>query len=162
MLAIVGVYIFLGNLFATGIGGDFNLALVLMGVSRVLRYALSATGLVLMSCFMFFVGTELLCWAPHEFSHAKAVISTTVAPWLVGTSLTVAVYWPLPAFLIGPTLLGSVFWAFAVLGAALGRATPRSGAAAPPINWPDLVITIAALVMVRLLVNGVRLVPSRF
>ena len=156
MFGAVGTYIFLGGVLATAMGGDFNIALTALGTPQSMRYMLSAIGLFLLPLFMFFVGRELLLWAPIGVSRGKAVACATVAPWLVGTLVATIVYLPLPRFLIGPNLIGSVFWVFAVLGAALGRDLRRS-AVVSSINRSDLILLTAAVVMVRLLVPGVHL-----
>jgi hypothetical protein len=156
MLGTIGIYIFLGNLFAVSTGGDFNIALTALGAPRVLRPVASAAGLILLSLFMFFVGRELLRWTPPDFGRVKAVASATVAPWLIGTLLVTVLYLPLPPFLIGPNLVSSIFWLFAVLGAAFAGELPRSAGVSSITRW-DLIVEIAAVVMVRLLVHGVRL-----
>jgi hypothetical protein len=121
MLAIVGIYSFLGPLIGVVFGGgDFSIVLRSVAASKIIQIATSATGLVLLSLFMFFMGKELSRWAPLGFGRANAVACTTGAPWLIGTLLIPLVYWPVPRFLIGPTLIGSPFWLFAVFGAAYG------------------------------------------
>jgi hypothetical protein len=157
MLAVVGIYMFLGPLAGAAFGGDVNLVLRFLGASKIIQYAISATGLVLLAAFMVFMGRELSRWVPPSFGRAKVVLCTTVAPWLIGTLLVLLVYWPLPKFLIGSTIAGSVFWAFAVMGAAL---RPPMAAAPHPslmLTRSDLIVTIAALTMVRMLVHGIRL-----
>jgi hypothetical protein len=106
---------------------------------------------------MFFMGMELVRWAPSDFGRAKAVACTTVAPWLIGTLLILLVYWPLPSFFIGSTLGGSAFWLFAVMGAAFGFSPSRSAEIITSFTRSDIVVAIVALTMVRLLVHGVRL-----
>ena len=96
-------------------------------------------------------------WVPREFGRAKAIVCATVAPWLVGTALLLLIYWPLPRFLIGSTVAGSAFWVFAVVGAALGFSSRRPGEILSSFTRPDIILTIAALTMVRLLANGIRL-----
>jgi hypothetical protein len=157
MLAIVGVYSFLGPLAGSALGGDFNLAFTFLGVPKAVRYAASAMGFVLLPCFMFLIGRELVSWAPRNFGCARAVSCTTFAPWVIGTGLVLLVYWPLPSFLIGSTILGSVFWLFAIVGAAFQFSTPRTAQAISSIRSWDCVITLIAVTMVRFLVNGVRL-----
>ncbi len=61
-----------------------------------------------------------------------------------------AIYLPLPKFLIGPSLIGSVFWVFAVLGATLGSNWRGSSI---PITRTDLILLTATVVMVRLGLN---------
>jgi hypothetical protein len=157
MLAMVGIYSFLGPLAGSALGGDFNLAFTFLDVSKTVRYGASALGFALLPCFMFFMGRKLVRWAPSDFGRAKAVACTTVAPWLIGTVLVLLVYWPLPAFLVGSTIGGSVFWLFAVIGATLEFSTPRPAETITSLTKWDFIVTIVALAMVRLLVNGVRL-----
>jgi hypothetical protein len=157
MLAVVGIYSFLGPLAGSAFGGDFNLAFTFLGISKAVRYAGSATGLILLPSFMFFMGKELVRWAPREFSRIKAVACTTIAPWLIGSMLTLLVYWPLPGFLAGSTITGSVFWLFAVIGAWFGFSDSRHAERATSFTRSDLLIALVALIMVRLLAFGVRL-----
>jgi hypothetical protein len=160
MLSLVGVYSFLGPLAGAGFGGDFNAALTSMGAARVVLYVLSATGLVLLPWFMFLMGKELLCWVPREFGRAEAIVCAAIAPWLIGTALTLLVYWPLPAALVGSTLSGSIFWVFAALGAASGFSTRPSIEAVTSFTRWDLILAIAALALVRVFASGIRLVHS--
>ena len=157
MLAIVGIYAFVGPMVAAAFGGDFNIALTATAASKTIQYAVSAVGLVLLPVFMFFMGRELLAWVPPSYGRAKAVISTTVAPWLIGTLLVLLIYYPLPKFLVGPTLVGSVFWVFAVIGAILGYSRARGIHPIPSLTRSDLIVTLAAVSMVWMLANGLRL-----
>ena len=157
MMAMLGIYSFLGPLAGAALGGDFHIAFTFLHVPTTVAYLVSAIGFILLPSFMFYVGRELLRWAPREFGRAGAVACTTLAPWLIGTLLLLLIYWPLPGFLVASMLGGSVFWAFAVLGAALGFATRRPAETIPSFTRLDLILTIASLVMVRLLVNGIRL-----
>jgi len=157
MLAMVGVYSFLGPLAGSALGGDFSLAFTFLDVPKAARYVASAIGFVLLPWFMFFMGGKLVGWVPSNFGRAKAVGCTTVAPWLIGTALILLVYWPLPSFLIGSTLGGSVFWLFAVVGAIFKFSTPRPAETISSFTGWDFMITFVAVALVRLLVNGVRL-----
>ena len=160
MMCMVGIYSFLGPLAGSALGGDFNLAFHFVDVAGWIRYLLSAIGFVLLPAFMYFMGKELVRWAPPGFSRGKSVFCTTVAPWVIGTPFLVLMYWPLPAFLVGSTLRGSLFWIFAVVGAAMGfqtRKVREIANASPAMLWAELGLFIAALAMVRSLVQGVRL-----
>jgi len=157
MMAIVGIYSFLGPLAGAALGGDLHIAFTFLHISTTLSYLASAIGFILLPAFMYGMGRELLRWAPREFGRAQAVVSITLAPWLLGTVLLLLVYWPLPRFLAWSTLAGSAFWVFAVLGAAFGFPTSRTAERISPFTHSDLILTIAALTMVRLLVNGIRL-----
>lgn len=158
MFAIVGIYSFLGPTAVTAIGGDFHTALQAIGVSKDVQNMASITGFVLLSTFMFSMGRELVGFAPPGFRRLQAVIATTVLPWIMGTILTLVVYSPLPGFLVSSTVTGSVFWLFAVIGAAL---KVRSLGTDPNLPIPtvrfDLVVTGLAVVMVRILAHGIRL-----
>ena len=157
MLATVSIYSFLGPLAGAALGGDFNLVFNFLDVSKAIRYVASVAGFVLLPCFMFFVGRKLVGWAPSNFGRVKAVGCTTVAPWLVGTALILLVYWPLPSFMIGSTVGGSVFWLFAVIGATVAFSTPRPAEAVSSFTRWDFLITLVAVVIVRSLVHGVSL-----
>jgi hypothetical protein len=157
MIAMVGIYSFLGPLASAALGGDFHNAFTFLHISKPVGYLASATGFILLPSFMYYIGRELLRWVPLEFSRAKAVACTTLAPWLVGTFLLLLVYWPLPGFLVRSTIGGSAFWAFAVVGAALDFPTRRPTETISSFSRSDIILTISALAMVRLLVNGIRL-----
>jgi hypothetical protein len=157
MLAMVGIYSFLGPLAGTALGGDLHIAFTFLHISTALAYLASATGFIVLPCFVYYIGRELLRWVPRESGRAEAVVCTTLAPWLLGTFLLLLLYWPLPRFLIGSTIGGSAFWAFAVLGAALGLPASRPAQTISSITRSDLVLAIAALAMVRLLAHGIRL-----
>lgn len=157
MLAVNGIYAFLGPLVGAAFGGDFNVALKSLGASRAIQAMASIAGLLLLPTFMFFMGKELSRWAPPSYCRAKTVLCTTCAPWFIGTLLILLVYWPLPKFLIGPTLIGSVFWFFAVLGASFSFSKTRPAHATPSVTGSDLAVIIFALIMVRMLVHGLQL-----
>ena len=157
MMALVGIYSFLGPVAGAGFGGDFNTAFKFLGMSRIILDVASAVGTVLLALFMFFMGIELSSWAPSSFGRVTNVICTTVAPWLVGALLVLLVYSPLPRFFIGATIFGSVFWVFAVIGAAFGFSKTRIAHPTSPLTWIDMLVTLGALIMVRILALGIRL-----
>lgn len=157
MMAMVGIYSFLGPLAGAALGGDLHIAFTFLDISTTVAYVASAIGFVLLPCFMYYIGRELVRWSPPKFGRAKAVAWTTLAPWLLGTFLLLLLYWPLPRFLIGSTIGGSAFWLFAVLGAALGFQARQPAGIMPSFTRWDLMLTIAAVAMVRLLANGIRL-----
>lgn len=157
MMAMVGIYSFLGPLAGSAFGGDFNLAFKFLEISRSVQIAASVAGTLLLALFMFFMGIELSWWAPASLGRARNVFCTTVAPWIIGTLLVLLIYAPLPGFFIGSTVFGSVFWAFAVIGAALGFSRTRDGHQTPSLTRLDLIVTVGAVVMVRILAQGIRL-----
>ena len=157
MMAMVGIYSFLGPLAGAALGGDFHLAFTFLQTSTTVAYLASAIGFILLPSFMYYIGRELLRWAPRNFGRVKAVASSTFAPWFVGTFLLLLLYWQLPRFLVGSTIGGSAFWAFAVLGAAPGYPSRPPAATISSFTRADFILAIAALAMVRLLEHGVRL-----
>jgi hypothetical protein len=157
MLAIVGFYLFFGPVAAATFGGDFNVALRFAGAPKLLMNVISVVGVLILSTMMYFMGKDLSSWAPPWFSLGKAVLSTTMGPWLIGTLLITLVYLPLPKFLIGPNFAGSVFWVFAVIGAILANRTIPAARPIRSLTRTDLILTGTAFLMVRLLVHGVRL-----
>jgi hypothetical protein len=161
LMAMVGIYSFFGPVAGAAFGGDFNIALKFIAVSKTIQYGMSAIGLVLLSVFMFFMGMELSRWAPPSFGRVKNVACTTcttVAPWLIGTVLVILAYSPLPKFLIGSTISGSALWVFAVLGATFAFSKiPDAQHSVSSLTRLDLIVTIAALLMVRILAHGIRL-----
>jgi asparagine N-glycosylation enzyme membrane subunit Stt3 len=158
MFGLVGIYSFLGPTAVAGFGGDFHTALQAAGVSKGIQYAASIGGIVLLATFMFLMGRELSLWAPPELGRVKTVICTTLAPWLIGTILVLLIYWPLPGFLVSSSISGSVFWVFAVIGAALAaERTTRERSWIVPILRSDLIITGLAVGMVRVLAHGIHI-----
>ncbi len=104
MLAIVGVYSFLGPL----AGWRLEEISTLRSHFSVYRNRFVIWRRRQVFCFFrpscSLWEEQLTRWAPIEFGRAKAVSSTTVAPWLIGTMLIILVYWPLPDFLVKSTL----------------------------------------------------------
>lgn len=158
MLAIVGIYSFLAPMSGAAFGGDFNRTLTFLNLPKAALVVVSVAGLVALATFMFFMGRELVRWAPRGFGRAKAMAYTTVAPMLVGGFLLLAVYWPLPSFMVAPTLTGNTFWVFAIAGAISGRsAVAETVEPVSSFTKSDLFVLIVALAMVRSFVHGVRL-----
>jgi hypothetical protein len=157
MLAIAGFYLFLGPVALAAFGGDFNVALRSAGAPRPLMDVISVVGALILSTTMYFMGKELFTWAPPWFSRSKAVLCTTVGPWLIGTLLVTLVYLPMLRFLIAPMFVSSAFWAFAVIGASVSKRAVPAVMSLRSLTRVDLIVTSAALFMVRLLVQGRRL-----
>ncbi|HEV2990558.1 MAG TPA: hypothetical protein VG759_19130, partial [Candidatus Angelobacter sp.] len=158
MLATVCIYSFLGPMSVAALGGDFNRTLTCLNWPKTALLVVSGAGLVALATFMFFMGWELVRWAPRGFGRVKAVAYTTVAPMLIGGFLLLAVYWPLPSFMVTPTLTGNAFWVFAIAGAISGHSAV-TGTVEPVSSFTksDLFVLIVALAIVRSFVHGVRL-----
>jgi hypothetical protein len=157
MLTIVGMYSFLGPMAAAAFGGDFNTAFQALGVPRPIAYAVSVAGLVSLSAFMFAMGRELLGWGCPDDSRWKTVRMMTLGPWLLGMLLVLLMYWPLPKFMIGPNVLGSIFWVFAVAGASFSKAPPHRTNAGSALTLSDMIATILAISMILSTTSGIRM-----
>jgi hypothetical protein len=157
MMTLVGIYSFLGPVAGAAFGGDFNTALRFIGASRAIEFAITAVGFVLLAAFMFFMGKQLSWWAPTSFGRLKNIACTTLAPWIIGPFLIVLIYWPLPRFLIGSTFTGSVFWAFAVVGAVFGSSRTRGSHSTASVTRLDIIALFVAVAMVRVLAHGIHL-----
>jgi hypothetical protein len=103
------------------------------------------------------MGTELLQFGRSNDSRLKSVVIMTLAPWLLGTFFVLLIYWPLPKFMVGPAIGGSIFWLFAVAGATLSKNPPRNSNTASTLTLPDLIAIFAAVGMVWSMANGIRL-----
>lgn len=157
MLGIIGVYSFLGPAAAVAFGGDFNTAGRILGISRAIADIVSAVGLILLAAFMFYAGRELRSWAPPGGGRLGSVAITALGPWILGTTLMILFYWPLPRFIITSNVVGSIFWLFAVIGAAFGRTPAPKADAGQPLTIHDAITTAAAICMILSLEHGVRL-----
>jgi len=160
LMAVIGVHCFLGPASVTAFGGgDFGTAFRALGTAAVVTRTISVVGAGMLAALMFWFGKEIMRWAPQTYSHSAAVLCTTVAPLLLGPPLIIAFYWPLPKFMIGGTIVGQAFWLFTVLGAVLARKQPRVDTSLTRLHSLDFAILATALIMVRALTHGLRLVP---
>jgi hypothetical protein len=157
LLALVGIDSFLGPMAGAALGGDFHMALQFLGAPGWVGLVVSCIGIVFLAIFMFRMGWELAGWVPREFGRINSVLCATVFPATLGTLLILILYWPLPGMLINSTIAGTAIWIFAVIGAAWGFKRSQPGRILHPWTRADLVIAIAAVVMVRVFAMGIRL-----
>jgi len=106
---------------------------------------------------MFQMGRELTGWVPPQFGRVSAVLSTAVAPCVFGTFLILILYWPLPRSFVGATIAGALFWIFAFPGVAIRSKTPQPQRNLVALPWADVSVAVAAVIMVRVFVPGIRL-----
>lgn len=157
MMSLIGIYSFLGPLAGASFGGDFQAALEFIDAPKSVRLAATTLGLLLLACWMFCMGMELPRWAPKHSGRLVKVVVTIVAPWVVGVGLVALLYWPLPRPLLGSTFSGSVFWLFAIAGAMYRTSKKPSESMGVAMGWPDVVLLVSALVLVRILAQGIRI-----
>jgi hypothetical protein len=116
MMAMVGLYSFLGPLAGAALGGDFHIALTFLHIPTTVAYLASAIGFLLLPAFMFCIGRELLRWAPRGFNRAESVglrCSRTLAGWNIRTLaalLVVAAIFSRLVGLLGVRRLRSCDW----------------------------------------------------
>jgi hypothetical protein len=155
-LAILGISIFSGNLFAASFTGDFGTAATILNVDPTIRLLVSILGLTLTCAFMYAMGQELVQWSPPGSSRTGAVIYMIAWPALLGTALVILAFLPLPAQFIAGWMATSLFWLFAAWGASLASGT---GGGDPQTRPVEYLAAAAALAVVRILVAGVSLAP---
>ena len=154
--AILGISIFLGNLFSTSFVGDFGTAASLLNTPRAVRWVFTIAALPLVSAFLYMMGRELAKWAPPGTSRMAATVHMTVLPAVLGTALVILAYLPLPSQLIIGWIGTSCFWLFTALGTFLasGRVARDGDLNVRPF---DYVAAVAVLALVRVLSNGILL-----
>lgn len=155
--ASVSLYSFLGPLVGAAFGGDFNSAARFFAIPWPVLLVCTILGSLALPVFLFFVGRELTRWAPPHFSRWQNVLCTVLAPWILGTLLSLWLYRPLPQYLQNSSLFGSAFWLFAVIGAALAYPRRQSAPVAPAFIPSDYALLAAALLIVRALVQGIHI-----
>lgn len=157
MLGLVGIDSFIGPMAGAAFGGDFHTAFLFWGTPAWIEIITSGTGFLLLAWFMFRMGWELASWIPGEMGRTMTVLCTVVGPALIGPLLILVIYWPLPRMLVLSTLSGSVFWIFAVAGAAFAYRSFGPQRALSGLTHIDVALVIAVIVMVRVLATGIRL-----
>jgi hypothetical protein len=157
-LAILGISIFLGNLFAASFAGDFGTAATILNVDPTIRLVMTILGLALSSAFMYAMGQELVKWSPPGSSRAAAITSMIAWPALLGTVLVILAFLPLPVQFMAGWLATSLFWLFAAGGASLASeyATGGGNLRTRPVEYLAAAVALAA---VRILVAGASLAP---
>jgi hypothetical protein len=159
--AILAASIFLGNLFSTSfVAGDFGTAAAQLNLPPGVRVGMTLAGGVLLGAFLFRMGPELLQWIPPRPSPLSAAAQAIMAPVVVGTTLVILAFLPMPPVFIQDWIVSSFFWVFAAAGAALAQKRGAVGKArALPIQPFDLGAALGALALVRVLARGVDLAP---
>ncbi|HSP67907.1 MAG TPA: hypothetical protein VLN48_09280 [Bryobacteraceae bacterium] len=157
-MSILGISIFLGNVFSTSFVGDFGTAAMVLNVTPNIRLVTSLLGLALAGGFLFTMGQELMTWAPADASRAAAALQMIAWPVVLGTVLVILAFLPLPPQFIAGWMATSLFWIFAAGGAmtAAKYATSGGDLRTRPFEY---VAAVAVLAAVRLLTAGVRLTP---
>ena len=157
MLTFVGVLSFFGPLAAAPFGGDFHTALTFLETSSWILDSLSVLGWLCIIVLTFLMGHELVGWVPRQLGRTGSVLCAAVAPALIGTLLILAIYWPLPKFVVGSTIAGALFWCPVALGTTWGFKRLRPERVLTGFTWGDSIAAISAIIMIRLFAGGIRL-----
>jgi len=155
--AILGISIFLGNLFSASFAGDFSTAATVLNMTPDIRLVISLLGLVLTGGFLFAMGKELVKWVPPHTRRASAILQTIAWPVVLGTVLVILAFLPLPPQFIAGWIATSLFWLFAAGGGMLASEYATGGDL--QIRPFEYVAAVIVLAVVRLLTAGVRLTP---
>ena len=147
------------NLFSASFVGDFRSAAVAMNVPMAIRYAVTSAGAVSLCFLMYRIGEELVRWAPPRADRWQAVGALVALPVTVGTVLVVVTCLPLQGNFILGMVMTSAFWVFAAIGIYVNADRPREGARQAAMHWSDGVIAIAAILIIRVMVQGIPFTP---
>ena len=157
-LAVCGVSNFFGNLMSTAFVGDFSNVALWLGLPTWVRYALSVLGLVMVGCVLFLGGYELCRGPLAGWSRIATAGLGVVVPVALGTMLVVVINQPVAIPGFAAARFGeAAFWMFAAAGAALPAPAVVQSPRLDGLSWPDVMIALVVLLIVRLLVPGVPL-----
>ena len=159
-LSAIGVAMFFGNLMSAAFVGDFSGVSRYFALSMPVRYALSGVGALGAAAVMFWLGRQLRPWIPDKSGRIFGVIAVAVLPVVIGTALIVLFNQPVPVAINFTTArIGEQsFQIFTVIGAATG-VKPSSAGRSFRLRWIDGTLLIAAVLVVRIMALGVRLMP---
>jgi hypothetical protein len=161
--ATFGISIFLGNLFSTAFGGDFNTVARAANIPSAMRYIVTAIGLMLLAGFMYRVGQEFVSFGLGiKGGKMKVIVCTIILPCFLGTVLMVLAYLPLPVNLIVGMIGELIFWIFAVIGGFrfLNKNTNPPQVPLPMFHWMDIVLFLTTLSIVRVMLLGINFNPN--
>lgn len=147
--------VFLGNLFSASMAGDFHRALRLLGCPLLVMQAVTVVGLLALIWFMFSIGKRFINFRV-SLQATVNISSLLLVPWLLGTALTILIYFPLPSLLVGGLITSSLFWIPSIIGAWKFRtSSQRPVYEIKGIAIADLLILVCCIVLVRLLQIGI-------
>lgn len=160
--AIFGVSIFLGNLFATALGGDFHTAAIILQIDKTTQIILTIIGLLGIIIFMYNMGGHFISLQISNESSKNIIIAYTILlPVILGTAFSILVYLPLPPNFISNRALESLFWIFALVNAfRLRQKKVTLSKTISPLNLFDILLTISVIILVRIMSHGIEFNPA--
>ena len=156
-LAWFGAVTFFGNLMSAPFVGDFSDLAAAFELPMSARYAAAVIGLLSVCALSFLMGTELHRFAPAGTDSGRAMLGMIVLPVIVGTALGLFIFLPFPPGWIPARLGESAFWLFAAAGTFVTKKPPVAEPKDLGLRWPDLVILLAAALVVRWMASGIDL-----
>ena len=160
-LSILGISIFLGNLFATSlVPGDFGVATTQLNLSAGVRLTMTLAGGFLLSAFLYRMGREILQWTSPKPNPVQTALQVIGWPVVLGTALVIIAFLPMPPAFIQDWIASSSFWVFAAVGVVVGQKRDLVGKTRElPVQAIDFVAPVGVLLLVRVLAHGINLGP---
>ncbi|HJP95438.1 MAG TPA: hypothetical protein VJ875_26050, partial [Pyrinomonadaceae bacterium] len=158
-LVMFGVGTFFGNLISTAFVGDFSRLALTLELPIAARYSVSVLGVLLLCGLSFLIGMELRRWTPVGVSVAKAMIGMVALPAILGTATVLLIFLPMPSALAYARIAESSFWIPAAVGTVVSRKHPTDSRRKLNLHWPDIVLLLAATLLVRLMTTGITFAP---
>jgi hypothetical protein len=156
---LLGISIFLGNMFSASMAGDFNRFFNLLGHKLWVKIVVTAIGLLGSIAFMYCVGAIFTRFTiSGQYSKKETIMSTIVLPWVLGTFIYIVILLPLPGELIMGIITSSIFWIFTIAGAWFYKI--KSGEALLQLNkttLAELIILMLCVFLIRMISHGVSL-----
>ena len=157
-LAAHGITNFFGNLMSAAFVGDFSNVASWIGLSRTIRYIVSAGGALTVAAVLFRAGRELARLAPAPAGRALTAIGGVLVPALAGTGLIILVNQPtpLPGFAAARMAEGA-FWIFAAAGSLTPVSVSNRTDDMLRLQALDVVLASMVIVVIRLMIRGIPL-----
>jgi hypothetical protein len=158
-LSAAGINMFLGNLSSASFVGDFSRVAATLNLPMAARHAITVAGLGCIVVFMFFVGGELLHWAPSGINGLDAMTTLVLFPAIGGGALVVLAFLPTPMNFVTARMIETSFWMFAAAAVFWKVKRPRDRRQVFSLQWLDGVLAITAVILLRVMAHGIRFMP---
>jgi hypothetical protein len=123
------------------------------------RYAIAVFGAVTTAALHFWAGRELGRWVPPHVGRVAGMLGIIALPVALGTAAVILVNSPMPVASVTARLGEASFWLFAAIGALVSRLRSEGGHGRLSLRWPDVLVFLVAVLVVRILMGGIPFVP---
>jgi hypothetical protein len=158
-LSVFGVGTFFGNLMSTSFVGDFSAAAMVLRLPVKIQYAMSLTGAVSVAAVHFWAGRELARWVPADVGRMVGMLGIIALPVVLGTAGVILVNLPMPTAPVAARVAEAFPWIFAAVAALVKPGRFHSDRERSGLRWVDCVVTLFAVLAVRLMVRGIPFAP---